>query len=47
LKPLKEREFFKTLKVCDVIMECMDEKSGVITDLNSMKKKIDDILKRK
>jgi len=45
LKPLKERAFFKTLKACDVIMECMDEKSGVITDLDSIKKKLDDILK--
>ena len=44
MKPLKEREFFKTLRACDVILECMDEKTGVIPDLTSLKEELDDIL---
>jgi len=45
LKPLKERDFFKTLRACDVIQECMDEKTGVIPDLNSLKEELDDLFK--
>jgi hypothetical protein len=44
LKPLKERDFFKILKACDAIADCMDKDSGIIYDFKRLEKQLRKIL---
>ena len=41
---MKEREFFKILKACDAISDCMDKESGVIEDFKQLEKELKEIL---
>jgi len=41
---LRERQFYKTLIACDTIIDCMDEKSGIVEDLNSLREELDKLL---
>ncbi|MHA2184415.1 MAG: hypothetical protein ACXAAI_05375 [Promethearchaeota archaeon] len=40
MKPLKDRTFFKVLKACDAISDCMDENTGIIKDLKLLEKEL-------
>jgi len=44
LKPLREREFYKILKACDAISDCMDKETGVIKDFEKLEKELKEIL---
>ncbi|MHA1914739.1 MAG: hypothetical protein ACW986_07355 [Promethearchaeota archaeon] len=43
MRPLKERAFFKVLKACDAISDCMDENTGFITDFKQLENELKNI----
>jgi hypothetical protein len=43
LRQLKDRTFFKVLKACDAISDCMDENSGIIKDFKQLEEELKNI----
>ncbi|MHA1992802.1 MAG: hypothetical protein ACW98A_17735 [Candidatus Hodarchaeales archaeon] len=43
MKPLKDRNFYKILRACDAISDCMDDDLGIIKDFKQLEEQLKEI----